>query len=347
MDHFSDRLAASIIARRSLVCVGLDPVLERMPPDLVDEFRPRAARAETRGTKGSEGAGGTTRGAKGSEGAGGTTAEEKAVAAGGADERAVEEEAVAACFAAFCAGVIAAVAETAACVKPQAAFFEQYGAAGWRALVDTVACAHAYDLPVILDVKRGDIAATGAAYRRAAFGGAPGFAASVAGVGADALTVNPYLGDDSLAPFIDACGDGRGVFVLVRTSNPGAATLQELEVEGRPLYLHVAETVARLGAAQVGAHGYCDVGAVVGATAPSALRAVRAALPHAFLLVPGVGAQGGATEILGELKVGDAGGLVVNASRSIIYAWQQGEGDYRRAAAEAAEALRRELGSPA
>jgi len=278
-------------------------MLERMPPALLEEFRPAAA--------------------------------------------AGEDEAVAACFAAFCADVIEAVADVAACVKPQAAFFEQYGAAGWRALGETVARARAHDLPVILDVKRGDIASTGAAYRRAAFGGAPGFTAPVAGVAADAVTVSPYLGEDALAPFVEACAEGAGVFVLVRTSNPGAATIQELEVGGRPLYLHVADVVARMGAAHVGAHGYSDVGAVVGATAPAALRAVRAALPHAFLLIPGVGAQGGGTAALAELKVGDAGGFVVNASRSIIYAWQQGGADYRRAAAEAAEALRRALGPPA
>jgi orotidine-5'-phosphate decarboxylase len=303
VEHFSDRLADSVVSRRSLVCVGLDPVLEKMPPALVAKYRREAA--------------------------------------------AGEDAAVAACFAEFCAGVVEAVAGTAACVKPQAAFFEQYGAPGWRALIDTVACARAHDLPVILDVKRGDIATTGAAYRRAAFGGAPGFAAPVAGVAADALTVSPYLGEDALTPFVDACAEGRGVFVLVRTSNPGAGLLQELEVDGRPLYLHVADAVARLGAPYVGRQGYSDVGAVVGATAPAALRAVRAALPHAFLLVPGVGAQGGATEALGELRAGDAGGLVVNASRSIIYAWQEGEADYRRAAADAAESLRRELGPPA
>jgi orotidine-5'-phosphate decarboxylase len=303
VEHFSDRLAASIVERRSVVCVGLDPALERMPPALVEKYRPAA--------------------------------------------KAGEEEAVAACFAEFCAGVIEAVAGTAACVKPQAAFFEQYGAAGWRALTETVACARAHGLPVILDVKRGDIASTGAAYRRAAFGGAPGLVAPVAGVGADAVTVSPYLGDDALTPFVDACAEGRGVFVLVRTSTPGAGIFQGLEIDGRPLYLHVADAVARLGAEHVGGHGYSDVGAVVGATAPAALRGVRAVLPHAFLLVPGVGAQGGATDALAELKVGDAGGLVVSASRSIIYAWQKGEADYRRAAADAAEALRRELGPPA
>src|SRR5450756_1220374 len=107
---------------------------------------------------------------------------------------------------------------------------------------------HEYELPVILDVKRGDIASTGAAYGRAAFGGAPGFAAPVAGLGADALTASPYLGGDSLEPLVAHCADGKGVFVLTRTSNPGAALLQEREVEGRPLYVRVAELVARLGA---------------------------------------------------------------------------------------------------
>lgn len=285
------------------MCVGLDPVLERMPPDLLEKHRPAA-------------------------GAG-------------------DDEAVAGCLAEFCARVIDAVAGSAACVKPQAAFFEPYGSAGWRALAETVACARAHGLPVILDAKRGDIASTGVAYRQAAFGGAPGFSAPARGLDADAVTVNPYLGEDALEPFVAACDEGRGVFVLVRTSNPGAALLQELDVDGRPLYLHVAESVARLGAAHVGRHGYSDVGAVVGATAPAALRAVRATLPRAFLLVPGVGAQGGATEALSELRTGDACGYVVNASRSIIYAWQEGGVDYRRAAAAAAEALRRELGRPA
>ncbi len=132
MDHFSDRLAAAIKARRSVVCVGLDPMLEGMPADLLDKYRPMAVEAG-------------------------------------------DDEAVAACFEAFCGGIIDAVADTAACVKPQAAFFEQYGAPGWKALGAVIRRAREHDLPVILDVKRGDIASTGAAYARAAFGGAAGF----------------------------------------------------------------------------------------------------------------------------------------------------------------------------
>jgi orotidine-5'-phosphate decarboxylase len=300
MRHFSDNLATAVTARRSVVCVGLDPTLEGMPPELVEKYRPRVA------DLGDEGA-------------------------------------VAACFQEFCSGVIDAVAESAACVKPQAAFFEQYGAPGWSALRAVVRCAHQHELPVILDAKRGDIASTGAAYGRAAFGGAPGLGAPVAGLGADAMTASPYLGDDSLAPLVARCADGKGVFVLTRTSNHGAALLQEHEVDGRPLYLHVADLVARLGAEHVGDAGYSDVGAVAGATSPEALRLVRAALPHAFLLVPGFGAQGAGPDALEGISAGDAAGFVVNASRSIIFAWQRVGGDFRRAAAAAAETMRSEL----
>jgi orotidine-5'-phosphate decarboxylase len=300
VQHFSDRLAAVVRARRSVVCVGLDPVLERMPPELIDKYRPQAAELG-------------------------------------------EAAAVAACFQEFCSGVIDAVAGVAACVKPQAAFFEQYGAAGWRALGAVVRCAREYDLPVILDVKRGDIASTGAAYGHAAFGGAAGFGGAVAGLDADAMTASPYLGDDSLAPLVEHCAAGRGVFILTRTSNPGAGLLQEIEIDGRPLFLRVADLVRELGAAHIGDAGYSDVGAVAGATAPAQLRQVREALPDAFLLVPGYGAQGAGAEALGGIATGDAAGFVVNASRSIIFAWQDAGGDYRRAAAAAAESMRSDL----
>lgn len=300
MEHFSDRLAGAILARRSVVCVGLDPALDMLPEHLV-----RSAGVPT--------------------GAG------------------ADEAAVAALFQEFCSGIIDAVAEVAACVKPQAAFFEQYGAAGWQALVAVVRCAHEHGLPVILDVKRGDVASTGAAYARAAFGGAPGLAAPATGLGADAVTVSPYLGDDSLQPFVEHCARGKGVFVLTRTSNPGARSLQELESDGRPLYVRVAEMVAQLGTAHVGERGYSDVGAVAGATAPEALRVVRAALPHAFLLVPGFGAQGAGPAALAGLAAGEAAGFVVNASRSIIFAWRKLGGDYRLAAAHAAAEMREEL----
>ena len=300
MEHFSDRLAASIVARRSVVCVGIDPDLERMPPELREKYS------------------------------------ERALAEG-------EERAVADCFREFSEGIIEAVASSVAVIKPQAAFFEQYGAPGWEALQAVIACAHEHDLPVILDVKRGDIASTGAAYARAAFGGAPGFAIDTDGIGADAVTVSPYLGEDSITPFTEFCHKGKGVFVLTRTSNPGAATLQERDCGGRDLYLHVADLVARLGAGHTGSCGYSDVGAVVGATSPAAMQAVRAVLPNAFLLIPGFGAQGAGPEALAGLAAGEASGLIVNASRSIIFAWQQSGEEYRLAAAHAAAEMRDQL----
>ena len=302
MTHFSDRLADSILRRRSAVCVGIDPDLALLPDDLREGYAGRVAELG-------------------------------------------EAAAVAACFAEFASGVIDAVADLAAAIKPQAAFFEQYGAPGWDALRRVVACAHEHELPVIVDAKRGDIGSTSAAYAAAVFGGAPALAGEpLAGLGADAVTVNPYLGDDALAPFVERCAQGQGVFVLARTSNPGAAVLQERDCEGRPLYLRVTDMIARLGEGHVGAHGYSDVGAVAGATAPASLAAVRAALPHAFLLVPGFGAQGAGPEALAGLASGEALGYVVNASRSIIYAWRQRGGDYRSAAAAATVEMRDAIG---
>jgi len=304
--HFSDRLVASVLSRHSVVCVGLDPDLELMPPRFVADVI--AGRAF------------------------GSSAEESGDAA------------AAACCAEYCRLIIAAVAETAAVVKPQAAFFEQYGAAGWAALAEVVAAAHEHELPVILDCKRGDIASTARAYAASLFGGAPLPGGAVSeGLGADAATVNPYLGADSLAPFLEHCRSGKGLFVLARTSNPGAADLQERRIDGRPLYLATAAMVARLGDESVGRRGYSDVGAVVGATAPEALLEVRAALPSAFLLVPGVGAQGGDIERLREAAAGDAGGFVVNSSRSILYAWRDRGGDPAAAARDACEELRGRL----
>ncbi len=299
-EHFSDRLAESILRRRSVVCVGLDPALDRLPPVLLERWRERLPELG-------------------------------------------EEAAVAGCFTEFCCGIVEAVADVAACVKPQAAFFEQYGAPGWSALAAVIRCAHEHELPVILDVKRGDIASTGAAYARAAFGGAPGLAAPVDGLDADAVTLSPYLGEDSLTPFVEFVEQGRGLFVLTRTSNPGAATLQEQETGGRALYLHVADLVARLGASSIGRYGYSDVGAVAGATAPAQLQAVRAALPRAFILVPGYGAQGGDAAALQGIAQGEAAGFVVNASRSVIFAWRDDGAEYRAAAAAAADRMRGEL----
>ena len=197
---------------------------------------------------------------------------------------------------------------------------------------------------MIVDAKRGDIASTGEAYARALFGGAPGLCGDGPGLGADAVTVNPYLGEDSLTPFTDACARGTWRVRAHAHQQPGrGACCRSAAIDGRELFLHVADLVARLGAAHVGAHGYSDVGAVAGATAPAALQAVRAALPSAFLLIPGYGAQGGSAEALAGLAAGDATGLVVNASRTILYAYRERGGDYQTAAAAAAREMRDDL----
>jgi orotidine-5'-phosphate decarboxylase len=261
---------------------------------------------------------------------------ERALSVGDAD-------AVAQCFEEFCCGVVDAVADQVPVVKPQAAFFEQYGAPGWNALRAVVEHARSRGLLVIVDAKRGDIASTATAYARALFGGAPGFHGEAEGLGADAVTLSPYLGADSVTPFLEQCDRGKGVFVLARTSNPGAADLQDRESDGRPLFAHVAGMIRRLGEAHVGREGYSDVGAVVGATAPGALRSLRAELPRSFLLVPGYGAQGGDAAALAGLGDERGLGFIVNASRSIIYAWQDTGSDYRLAAAAAVTAMRAEM----
>jgi orotidine-5'-phosphate decarboxylase len=222
----------------------------------------------------------------------------------------------------FCQGIVDAVAEVAVAVKPQAAFFEAQGATGWAALTEVCEYARAAGLLVVADAKRGDVPSTARAYAAA-------FAPF-----ADAVTVNPYLGYDSLEPFLER--DGLGVFVVLKTSNPGSADIQDLPLaDGRRLWEHVAGLVDRWGSDLVGASGLSSVGAVVGATFPQEVAEVRRLLPRSVLLLPGVGAQGGRLEDLGEaFAVGPAGALV-SASRSVVYA-DRGTGWLEAAAAEAA-----------
>jgi orotidine-5'-phosphate decarboxylase len=228
----------------------------------------------------------------------------------------------------FCRGIVDAVADVAVAVKPQAAFFEAQGAEGWAALAEVCDHARAAGLLVIVDAKRGDVPSTARAY-----------AAALAPL-ADAVTVNPYLGSDSLEPFF--AQDGLGVFVLVKTSNPGSVDLQDLPLaDGRPLWQHVAALVDRLGADLVGVSGLSTVGAVVGATFPQEVAEARRLLPRSVLLLPGVGAQGARAEDLAEaFSVGPAGALV-SASRSVLYA-DRGAG-WQEAAAAEAERLAGEL----
>jgi orotidine-5'-phosphate decarboxylase len=228
----------------------------------------------------------------------------------------------------FCRGIVDAVAEHAVAVKPQAAFFEALGADGWAALVEVCGYAREAGVLVIADAKRGDVPSTARAY-----------AAAFAPI-ADAVTVNPYLGTDSVEPFLEH--HGLGVLVVLRTSNPGSADIQDLPLaDGRPLWQHVARLVDRWGADRVGESGLSSVGAVVGATYPQEVAEARRLLPRSVLLLPGVGAQGGSAAELGEaFSIGPAGALV-SASRSVLYA-DRGPG-WQEAAAAEAERLAGEL----
>ena len=223
----------------------------------------------------------------------------------------------AAAYERFCCEVIDVVAPLAPAVKPQAAFFEQLGPAGMRALGATVQHARRRGLLVILDGKRNDIGSTAAAYAEAYLGADSPW-------GADCLTVSPYLGEDSLTPFVEAgAARNAGIFVLVKTSNPGGGLFQDRVADGRPLYRHVAELVERFAAESAGPCGYSHVGAVVGATYPAQLGELREAMPHTWFLVPGFGAQGGGAADV--LPAFDSQGLgaVVNSSRAIIFAYQK------------------------
>jgi orotidine-5'-phosphate decarboxylase len=228
----------------------------------------------------------------------------------------------------FCRGIVDAVADVAVAVKPQAAFFEAQGAGGWAAFTEVCDYAREAGLLVLADAKRGDVPSTARAY-----------AAAFAPL-ADAVTVNPYLGYDSLEPFL--ARDGLGVFVVVKTSNPGGVDLQDLPLaDGRLLWQHVAGLVDRWGAELVGESGLSSVGAVVGATFPQEVAEARQLLPRSVLLLPGVGAQGARSEELAAAFSAGPAGALVSASRSVLYA-DRGAG-WQEAAAAEAERLAGEL----
>ena len=242
----------------------------------------------------------------------------------------------AAAYEQFCAQVIDAVAPLVAAVKPQAAFFEALGPKGTEALSRVIRYATAAGLIVVLDAKRGDIGSTATAYATAYLGRNSAW-------GADALTVNPYLGDDTLMPFVEACDQNdAGIFVLVKTSNPGSGHLQDVVADGLPVYGRVAQTVERLSSARASDSGYGPIGAVVGATHPEQLPELRAAMRHCWLLVPGFGAQGGtAADVAGAFDQRGLG-AIINNSRGIIFAYRRkpykekyGEANWQRAVEEA------------
>lgn len=227
-----------------------------------------------------------------------------------------------------------AIARHAPCVKPNIAFFEQFGADGYRAYEETCALARRHGLLIIGDVKRGDIGSTAEAYADGHFGIA------------HALTLHPYLGGDSIAPFLKACHPdrgGRAVFVLVRTSNPGARDFQDLQVGGdgaaEPLCDRVARAVTSWASDLPMSEGYSPVGAVVGATWPQELARLRALLPHSWLLLPGVGAQGGAVKDLAAAFDRRGLGALVNQSRGVMQCFAPNDADWLDRVEKAAQAF--------
>lgn len=243
-------------------------------------------------------------------------------------------------FSRFCRGIIDAVSPYAVGVKPQLAFFEALGSDGMRAFEDVCAYARTAGLIVIADAKRGDIGSTARAYAAAYLEPREGQAPV-----ADAMTVSPYLGRDSVEPLIAACRrEGAGIFCLVKTSNEGVADIQDLALsDGSPLWQHVARLVAEWGEDLVGERGLSSVGAVVGATHPRAIGEARRLLPRAVLLLPGVGAQGASPADVARAFTSGPASALVAASRSVLYAFRTADDDWRSAAAAEAARLKSEV----
>ena len=297
---FGDRVATAVGVRRSQLLLGLDPDPLRLWPRALEP-------------------------------------------AGGAEEvSAPPRLRVAGAVRRHCELVLEAVADACVGVKFQLACFERLGADGWQALEDLVATARGLGLLVIADGKRGDIDVSARAYASAFLGETETPAGPLPGLGADALTINPLLGGDSLAPFVDVARPrGRGLFVLTRTSNPGSRDLQEQALAGGgDVSTRVAAMIAELGEAGTGESGLSDVGAVVGATAPERLEELRALLPAAIFLLPGVGAQGGRVEDLAPAFSPGPGGGLVTVSRGIVFAHERSGGPPAEAARAEAERLR-------
>jgi len=257
-------------------------------------------------------------------------------------------EGAAAAFLDFNRGLIDALCDIVPAVKPQAAFYEAWGWQGMRALHDTICYAREKGMFVITDAKRGDIGTTMAAYADAHLGVSTLQGAEFAAFPGDALTVNGYLGSDGIAPAVSLCQRyDKGIFVLVKTSNPSSGELQDrLLDDGREVYRAMGDLCEQWGAGSRGESGYSCVGAVVGATYPRQLTQLRQLMPHTFFLVPGYGAQGGGgADVAGAFDAAGAG-AVVNSSRGLMAAWQKegcpGE-DFAGAARREALRMRRDI----
>jgi len=219
--------------------------------------------------------------------------------------------------------IIDAVYDLIPSVKPQIAMYEQFGIEGLKAFQKTIDYCHEKGLLVIGDIKRGDIGSTSAAYAAGHLGKVKIGSKAFAGFGEDFATVNPYLGTDGVKPFLDVCKEEKkGIFILVKTSNPSSGEFQDRLIDGRPLYEWVGEKVNEWGSGCMG-DNYSYVGAVVGATYPEMGKTLRKIMPKSFILVPGYGAQGGKGSDLAHFFNDDGLGAVVNSSRGIIAAYKQ------------------------
>jgi orotidine-5'-phosphate decarboxylase len=317
---FGDRLAQAVAARESQVVLGIDPDPGKLWPEAVEDMAESRARLVMALAD----------------------VERSAALDVGAGGRGPRLEAAAAVVA-HCLALIDAAGPACVAAKPQLACFERLGFPGWLALETTVAYAREHGLLVIADAKRGDFPGSARAYEQALFAGIDTPFGGVAGLGADAVTQNPLLGSDALAPFVEgAAAAGAGVFLLVRTSNPGAAELFDAELaSGGPLWERIAALVDESGTPGPES-GLSEVGAVTGATAPQHLERMRELMPHAPFLLPGIGAQGGSVAELGPaFGPGRAAGLV-SASRSIANAHDASGTAPADAARAAAERLREE-----
>lgn len=282
--HAADALCARVAKVGSATCVGLDPVLDRLPASLAP------ANPSDHGQC----------------------------------ARAIE---------AFSMGVLSAVATDAAAVKIQAACYERFGAEGYAAMGRVLAAARAGGLAVVLDFKRGDIGIS-----------AEHYAASARATGSHWTTINAYLGNDGIAPFL---AEGHGAFALVRTSNPSGDALQTLALaDGRTVAEAVADMVSALGAGSVGTSGFSALGAVVGATKRAEIASLRARMPRTIFLVPGYGAQGGTADDVRACFTAPQRGALITASRSVIYPkaaagtpWEQAIRDAARAFADEIRAI--------
>ncbi|MEP3480810.1 MAG: orotidine-5'-phosphate decarboxylase [Fuerstiella sp.] len=238
-------------------------------------------------------------------------------------DRELNSETKAEAFERFSCGIIDVVAPLVSCVKPQVAFFEQLGPAGMKSLQNVIRYARKAGLLVIADAKRGDIGSTAEAYAEAWLAGED---PSAAVFSADALTVNAYLGQDTLQPFIKKCvSNGAGLYVLVRTSNPGAVVFQDRKSEGSSVFEAVADVVQGCNAEHFSGENYGSIGAVVGATWPAELNALRSRMPNTPLLVPGYGSQGGTAEGVAGAFDQTGLGAVINSSRAINFAHRNPE----------------------